>query len=309
MSGLSITVLMTVYNGGEYLPLAVNSVLSQTYKDFEFLIIEDKGTDGSLEFLQSLKDPRVRLHSNPQNIGQTRSLNLGLELARGEYIARMDADDVASVQWLENLLRVMAKNAHLAVVSPRAAAINSSGKFSRVLNSPRTGEDILLKSFFASPINHVGSLMRRAAIRGMKGYDESFKIAADYDLWSRLLRDGHHLENYPQVLVSVRFHERSSTMLEMGNKAVPEMIRIMRANISHWKKLDLDENACILLWRLMYTPEALSGQQYREGLNLLENIYGTCRFLKKQKRIVFVKRILGKLWQIKVNSRTKEQVC
>jgi len=296
----SITVLMTVYNGGEYLPLAVNSVLSQTYKDFEFLIIEDKGTDGSLKFLQSLYDPRVRLHANPQNIGQTKSLNLGLGMARGGYIARMDADDVASSShWLENLLKVMAADAHHAVVSPRAAAIDSSGKFSRVLNSPRTAEDILLKSFFASPINHVGSLMRRTTIQGLKGYDESFKVAADYDLWSRLLRDGHHLVNYPEVLVSVRYHDCSATRLEIGNKVIPEMTRIMRANISHWKKLDLDDNTCTLLWRLMYTPEVLSQQQYREGMDLLEHIYGPCRFLKRQKRIVLAKRILGKLWPIK----------
>ncbi len=293
-----ITVLMTVYNGGPYLPKAIDSVLRQTYRDFELLIIDDCSTDGSVDYIKKFLDERIVLLRNVTNLGQTKSLNLGLELARGEYIARMDADDVASPQWLENLLGVMAKNAQLTVVSPRAAAINSSGNFLKVLNSPRTGEDILLKSFFASPINHVGSLMRRAAIRGLKGYDESFKIAADYDLWSRLLRDGHHLENYPKVLVSVRFHECSSTTLEMGNKVVPEMIRIMRANISHWKKLDLDENSCTLLWRLIYTPDGLSGQQYREGLDLLENIYGTCRFLKHQKRIVFVKRILGKLWQI-----------
>jgi len=293
-----VSVLMTVHNGGPYLSKAIDSVLKQTYRDFELLIIDDCSTDGSVDYIKKLLDERIVLFRNVTNLGQTKSLNLGLELARGEYIARMDADDVASPQWLENLLGVMAKDAQLTVISPRAAAINSSGKFSRVLNSPRTAEDILLKSFFASPINHVGSLMRRAAIRGLKGYDESFKIAADYDLWSRLLRDGHHLENYPKALVSVRFHERSSTMLEMDNKVIPEMIRIMRANISHWKKLDLEDNMYTLLWRLMHTPEALSQQQYREGMNLLEQIYGICRFLRKQKRIVFVKRILGKLFRM-----------
>jgi len=305
MSNPLITVLMTVYNGGDYLPLTVKSVLSQTCKDFEFLIIEDKGTDGSLKLLQSLKDPRVRLVANPQNIGQTKSLNLGLELARGEYIARMDADDLALPDWLESLLGVIVKDTHQAVVSPRARAIDSSGKFSRILNSPRTAEDILLKSLFASPINHVGSLMRRSTILEFKGYDESFKIAADYDLWSRLLRGGYQLEAYPKALVSVRFHEHSATMLEIGNKVIPEMTRIMRANISHWKKLDLDENSCILLWRLMFTPEALSQTQYQDGLNLLERIYGQCRFLRQQKRIIFVKRILGKLKKIKGNSFAK----
>ena len=307
MSVPSITVLMTVYNGGSYLHLAVKSVLEQTYKDFEFLIIDDRGTDGSLEFLKSIQDSRIRIHSNPQNIGQTKSLNVGLGIARGQYIARMDADDIAKPQWLENLVVFLAKNSGCAVVSPLAAAINSSGKFSRVLNSPRTKEDIILKSLFISPINHVGSLMRRKVIvDDMRGYDEQFKVAADYDLWSRLLRQGYQLELYPKVLVSIRFHAQSSTAIEMGKKVIPEMSRIMQENIEYWKKLKIDQESVTLLWRLIYTPEILILKQYQEGLNLLNRIYGSCDFLKKQRKIVLVKRLLGK---IKRRFALKRQSC
>ena len=298
MSHPRITVLMTVYNGGTYLPLAVESVLKQTYKDFEFLVIEDKGTDGSLEFLRSLTDPRIRIHANDHNIGQTKSLNVGLMLARGEFVARMDADDLALPRWLENLLRVMEENIHCAVVSPRATAMNSLGWVYKILNSPRTKEDIVLKSFFASPINHVGSLMRCKIIEEMGGYEESLKVVTDYDLWSRLLRKGYHLEPYPEVLVSVRFHQSSSTALEMEKKVIPEMTRVMRENVEYWKKLTLDENLSTLFWRLMYTPEILTSEQYREGLNLLNRIYGPCSFLRKQKKIVMAKRLLGKLKKI-----------
>lgn len=296
MSAPLITVLMTVYNGGTYLPAAIDSVLRQTYRDFEFLIIEDKGTDGSLGFLRSLRDPRVRVHANAGNMGQTRSLNIGLELARGQYVARMDADDLASPRWLENLRAALEKDPSCVLVSPLAAAIGPRGGFSRVLNTPRTQEDIILKSLFASPINHVGTLMRRKVILDdMGGYDASFKVAADYDLWSRLLRQGRRLEVYPKSLVSVRFHGNSATALEMDTRVVPEMTKVMRENIGHWKKIDLDENASVLLWRLMYAPEILSTEQYREGLSLLNRIYGPCHFLRKQKRIVFAKRVLGRL--------------
>lgn len=295
MKAPGITVLMTVYNGGHYLPLAIGSVLKQTHKDFELLIVEDKSSDGSMQYLRSLNDPRVRVHANEHNLGQTKSLNVGLRLAQSEFVARMDADDLAGPQWLEHLIKAAQKDHGITVISPRAAAIDEKGNFSRVLNSPRTREDIVLKSFFASPINHVGCLMRRKAIEEMGGYDESFKVAADYDLWSRLLRAGHQLEPYPEVLVSVRFHRHSATALEMGNKVIPEMTRIMRDNVAHWKKVQLDQERSSVLWRLMYTPEALSLQQYREGTGLLQQIYGTCRFLRRQKRIVLAKRILGKL--------------
>lgn len=297
---MKISVLMTVYNGGTYLKTAVESVLTQSFKDFEFLIIEDKGTDGSLSFLKSLKDPRMRMHENSFNLGQTKSLNIGLELARGQYVARMDADDLASSRWLEYLFNFMQKNSDCTIVSPKAAAINSNGRFSRILNSPKTKEDIILKSFFASPINHVGCLMKRDIVyKVMGGYDERFKVVADYDLWSRLLRNGYQLTHFPQHLVSVRFHKFSSTALEMGKKVIPEMTQIMKENIHFWKNLEFDEESIVLLWHLIYTPEILTTENYRKGLELLNQIYGPCHFLIKQKRIVFAKRILGSLRNLK----------
>ena len=90
----SLTVLMTVYNGMPYLCEAVESTLKQTYKDFEFLIIDDASTDNSLDYLKSLKDERIRLIRNKNNIGQVMSLNKGIDIAAGEYIARLDQDDV-----------------------------------------------------------------------------------------------------------------------------------------------------------------------------------------------------------------------
>ena len=300
MSHPRITVLMTVFNGGDYLRLSVESVLKQSYKDFEFLIIEDKGNDGSLSYLKSLTDPRVRIHENSENLGQTKSLNIGLKLAQGYYVARMDADDIASSRWLEYLFNFIQKNATCAIVSPKAAAINSNGKFSRILNSPETKEDITLKSFFASPINHVGCLMRRDIVyKDMGGYDERFKVVADYDLWSRLLRNGYELKHFPKQLVSVRFHKFSSTALEMGKKVIPETTQVMKENIYFWRNLKLDEESIVLLWHLVCIPETLTKDNYKKGLKLLNQIYDPSHFLIKQKRIVFAKRILGSLRNIK----------
>jgi glycosyltransferase involved in cell wall biosynthesis len=285
---------MTVYNGGPYLKSAIDSVLAQSFKDFEFLIVNDASRDNSLATITSFKDPRIKVITNDPNRGQTASLNIGLRAATGEFVARMDADDRAYPQWLEHLFKAIKKQDDCVVISPRAAAMDSHGRFSRVLNSPRTKEDIVLKSLFASPINHVGCLMRRHAVLKMGGYDESYKVAADYDLWSRLLRSGYKLVPHPEVLVSVRFHQSSATALEMGNKVIPEMTRIMKENIAYWKKMDLDQAQMTDFWRLMYTPEILSLEEYRHGLDLLNRIYGPCLFLKNQKRIVWGKRVLGK---------------
>ncbi|MBN2301281.1 MAG: glycosyltransferase family 2 protein, partial [Lentisphaerae bacterium] len=90
-----ITVLMAVYNGERYVREAINSILGQTFADFEFLIINDGSTDHSRELISSYHDPRLRLIDNDHNLGLTKSLNRGIAAARGEYLARMDADDVS----------------------------------------------------------------------------------------------------------------------------------------------------------------------------------------------------------------------
>jgi glycosyltransferase involved in cell wall biosynthesis len=93
---LKITVLMPVYNSRKHIDEAVNSILMQTYKDFEFLIIDDCSSDGTLEYLMKLEDPRIRLVTHSKNMGLVYSLNEGLNLANGEYIARMDGDDISA---------------------------------------------------------------------------------------------------------------------------------------------------------------------------------------------------------------------
>ena len=89
-----VTVLMALYNGGGYLKQTVKSVLDQTYSDFEFLIVNDCSTDDSLKVIGSFNDPRIKVYTNEKNMGQTPSLNRGVQLAKGEYFARMDGDDL-----------------------------------------------------------------------------------------------------------------------------------------------------------------------------------------------------------------------
>ena len=90
-----ITVLMAVYNGEKCLNHTIESILNQSFQNFEFLIVNDCSTDNTIELIKSFEDPRIRIHNNAVNLGQTKSLNVGLKLTKGKYIARMDADDYA----------------------------------------------------------------------------------------------------------------------------------------------------------------------------------------------------------------------
>ncbi|HEY9660554.1 MAG TPA: glycosyltransferase, partial [Allocoleopsis sp.] len=125
-----ISVLMAVYNGSRYVAEAIESILNQTFTDFEFLIIEDGSTDNTVQILQDYanRDPRIKLIQNEQNIGLTKSLNKGLKLAQGKYIARQDADDVSLPHRFEQQIAVFAQNPAAVLVSCSLELIDATGK-------------------------------------------------------------------------------------------------------------------------------------------------------------------------------------
>lgn len=201
---IPVTVLMSVHNGGEYLAGAVRSVLTQTFHDFEFLIIDDCSTDASLQVAASFDDPRIRIIRNNRNMGLAISLNKGFDLARGKYIARMDSDDVCrpdrlerQLAWLKSHPTVGACGSWVRYIGP------GGGKTVRYYSDTSLAKASLL---FGPPMAHPAVLLRRDLFleHGLV-YDTTFRHAQDYDLWERA---SHHfpLSNVPRVLLDYRIH-------------------------------------------------------------------------------------------------------
>ena len=147
-----VTVLMSVYNDGLFLPLAVQSILAQTFPDFEFLIIDDGSTDDSIAYLSQLRDPRVRVVRHPQNLGLTQSLQHGVELAQGEYLARLDADDLATPDRLARQVDYLDQHPAIGLLGSAARKIDEAGRS---------------RSFYRVPLNqlHVRWKIGRASCR------------------------------------------------------------------------------------------------------------------------------------------------
>ena len=268
---------MSVYNGEKYLSLTLRHVLNQTYKNFEFLIVDDCSTDRSVEMIQSLRDPRIRLIRNEVNQGQTKSLNIGLKLACGEYVARMDADDLAFPQWLQKQLEFMDHYPQCVVGSNHAVIIDAQGKMKKTLRPPTRREDIFLRAITTSPINHGGCFMRRDIVLKEGGYNESFRVAADYDLWSRLLRKGYSLMTLPEIATAIRVHEGSVSITERGRKDFEEMSLIMEENIRAFTTVAEASQKARIIWRLIYTPEALTKEVFEKAVQSLEEVYAHCK--------------------------------
>jgi glycosyltransferase involved in cell wall biosynthesis len=204
----TISVLMAVYHGQEYLREAIDSIRAQTVGDFEFVIIDDGSTDGSLAILREYEstDQRIRIITRP-NKGLTKSLNEGIAVCRGEFIARMDSDDVALPDRFEKQLNLLRSNPELIAVGGDVMRIDADG--SR-LNSPRmpiTHDEIEADLLIGKggALVHPALMIRRSALVEAGGYREKFKTAQDLDLYLRLARKGK-LANVPDVVLKYRIH-------------------------------------------------------------------------------------------------------
>jgi glycosyltransferase involved in cell wall biosynthesis len=205
-----ISVLMPVYNGEKYLREAIESILNQTEKDFEFLIIDDGSTDNSENIIRSYTDHRIKYHKRPHQ-GLVQTLNYGLSVAKGEYIARMDADDISQTERFEKQIQFMNSNQNVAICGTHAYTINDNGEIMGEMNyPPEKSSQIKMYAILHNPFIHSSILMRMKAIIDCGLYDLRFKHVEDYELWTRILSD-HHGYNLKQKLIYYRMHENQVT--------------------------------------------------------------------------------------------------
>jgi glycosyltransferase involved in cell wall biosynthesis len=184
-----VTVLMSAFNDAAFLSEAVESILRQTFGNFEFLVIDDGSTDGSARLLAAVRDPRMRVVRNEEHLGLTRSLKTGVELARGQYIARMDADDVALPERLEKQVALLMKRPEIGILGSACYIIDQVGREVGLLQMPEDDLQIHWTSLLANPFAHPTIMFRRDVLISRNlNYDEAFQTTQDYDLWMRMLR-------------------------------------------------------------------------------------------------------------------------
>ena len=205
-----VTVLLPVYNAVRYAADALRSVLTQSFTNFEVLVLDDGSTDGSADVVGSFDDPRVRLVRAASNVGLTPTLNRGLALARGELIARQDADDVSEPTRLERQVACLDANPEVAVVGSWYIKIDASGESLGDRHLPVRDTALRWALLSYCPIVHSAATFRRQAILALGGYDEQFAYAQDYDLWSRVARH-HRLGTVSECLVRYRVLPTSLT--------------------------------------------------------------------------------------------------
>jgi glycosyltransferase involved in cell wall biosynthesis len=258
-----VTVLMPVYNGARFIREAIESVLAQTFGDFELLVLDDGSADGSAELVASYRDPRIRLVWNEGHRGLVPTLNQGLALARGILIARQDADDRSHRRRLADQVQRLREQPELALVGTQARVIDPDGRVIGALNRPQEAVSIRWYHLFDNAFIHSSVMFRRAAAERLSGY-EPLAHCEDYALWSRMAL-AHPVANLPGRLVDYRANPRSvygGLTLEQAGASAEGNRRIIQRNLramfgdGEWSDADV---ALLARFRLGLSESDLGG--------------------------------------------------
>ncbi len=287
-----VSVIIPIYNGEKYIEQTIESVLSQTYQTWELVIINDGSSDNTEKLISKYTDNRIRYFRNDTNKGISFSLNKGLEESRGEYIARLDADDIALPSRFEKQVGFLTKNKDYVLCGSYFQTMNANGEILKNVRFPDNNRDaqsyLLLHNCFCQ-----SAIMMKSQIAKELKYDLEFKIGEDYDLWHRISKLGKIL-NLPLYTTLYRIHDsnitrKSEIMFANENKINRKILDDLGIEYSE-KELELHSNA--LSYHAYYF-------QNPEILGLLENwmckLYSFIR-KKNQYNSLLCYQILAEKW-------------
>lgn len=236
-----ISVVMSVFNGESYLAEAIESILDQTFTDFEFIIINDGSTDTSSDILQDYaqQDPRIRLIMFDENIGLASALNHGIHQAQGEYIARMDCDDISQSSRLQQQVDYLDAHPEVCLLGAQMMVVDKDKNPLFVFEVPPQHSLIIWNLFFGRTFAHPSVMMRRGVVLRVGGYDESISAAQDIDLWSRMIGQGR-FANLPEQLVYYRTHEQATSIQKSDQQGTILRLTYKRLLMQLWGDVVLD---------------------------------------------------------------------
>lgn len=263
----TVSVVMSVRNGGSDLPRAVACILDQTYRDFEFIIINNGSSDGSAAFLDSVSDPRVRVY-HQQDQGLASALNRGISLARGRYIARQDHDDLALPDRVMKQVRFLDAHEDHGLIGTRAEIWIGDQPTGRYHDHPTDDVDLRFELLFNNPFVHSSVMIRKSVLDRTGGYttDPARQPPEDYELWSRIARHCR-LANLPERLTIYR--EVPGSMSRAGiDPFKRKLVTISSENIAYAIGAPAPSQAHRDIAALLHgVPDMVSGQTRLAAMN------------------------------------------
>ncbi|ASA19864.1 glycosyltransferase family 2 protein [Paenibacillus donghaensis] len=228
----NLSVLMPVYNASHYLSNAIESILLQSYTDFELIVINDGSTDSSLEIIHHYSDPRIKLINNPENLGIVSSLNRGFSAATGTFIARMDADDYSLPNRFMAQLQFMDLHPEIGVCGTQFRIMDNSEVRMQTSTLPLDPDILSCSLLLNCCLAHPTTMIRRHVLEKLTGplYDPSYQHAEDYHLWARL-SEITRIANLEECYLHYRHHNdqisrtKGSEQLEQADRIRLDLIK------------------------------------------------------------------------------------
>lgn len=269
-----VTVLVPVYAGADVVGGAIESVLAQTYEDFELLLIDDCSPDDSVAVIESFDDPRIRLIRNDDNLGQIGTLNRGLGEARGEYVARLDQDDRCLPARLALQVAILDTEPAVALVGGWMTIVDEHGHRMGSLEGEMTDYvDFVFDAITNQlKLGHPAVTFRRDAVLELGGYDESIRLAEDKDLWRRLALAGHEARVVTEPLVIYLHHpgqqsqQGAALQQESNGRALERFIAALSERVAT-RPVRL-----LLAWDDRFWTEWPAGAHARDTATALEHL-------------------------------------
>jgi glycosyltransferase involved in cell wall biosynthesis len=228
-----ISVLLAVHNAARYLDEALDSVFAQSFGDFEIVAVDDGSTDATHAILAARKDPRLRLVRLESNRGHTTALNFGLRMCRGEYVARMDGDDICRPERFARQIAVLESDPSLGIVGSAVTIVDGAGGVRDFAAQPLSDGAIRFVSMTRNPFHHPTVVLRMRVLRenGLE-FDERFQANQDFELWTRLL-PRTRAANLREPLLQYRVHG--------GNISISRLAEQQRTSVDFCRKRQRDE--------------------------------------------------------------------
>jgi glycosyltransferase involved in cell wall biosynthesis len=280
MKSIPITAVMSVFNGQAFLAEAVDSILGQSFGDFEFVIIDDGSTDQTAEILRqyAARDARIRIHRH-DNMGRTQSLNVGIRIAGGKYIARMDADDISLPNRFQEQFSFMEDHPDVGLVGGAFQLISVNGSLIDAIRYPTQDLEIRSALRVDNPICHPAAFLRKKLVLEAGGYRKPFVESEDYDLWLRL-SERAQLANLETFVLQYRIHLNQVSIKNMTHQKMCVLAARAAAGVrrrglpdplSHVDEVNRDLLERLGVSEVEIEANVLGG--YRYWVNILEQSY------------------------------------
>lgn len=296
----SVSVVMPVYNGGQYLAGAINSIMEQTFRDFEFIIIDDGSTDSSVETIWSFRDKKIVFHQNQNNIGNYASRNIGMEMARGRYVCVMDADDISFPHRLERQFAYMEANPDVGICGSFIQLLPS-----KMIPNSIVDEELLKIAFLSnSHCAHPSLIMRKSYLEKFElKYNETYYYAADYDICARGFQC-FKVRNIPDILLQYRRHQKQISIAKFAEqKKFADMIRLKQLTENLWFNIeDIPVSLHLRLMKREKIDETNKTAVYKWINTILES-NNQCRYYNGNKLNQYLNQLANYCTKLKVALR------